>query len=120
MIDLQVYNAIKQSWSKKTCYPWAKDKWSRTNAALWQCAITALLLHEFYWGEILYNKQHNHYWNRINWKEIDITRSQFTDWTIICIDETRNTDSLFSSPWSITANTKERYDIFKKEVMKLL
>lgn len=38
--------AIRKSWSRETCYPEDQDRWSETNPAIGQCAVTALLVQD--------------------------------------------------------------------------
>ena len=71
---------FKTAWSKDTCYPPLKEKWSEDCPELGQCAVTALVIQDNFGGELAFNKELNHYWNVLpNGKEIDLTRAQFPD-----------------------------------------
>lgn len=66
--------------SKDTCYEPQRHLWSDGNASLGQCYVTTLIVHDFFGGKIMKAKSSNgisHYWNRINGKDIDLTRDQF-------------------------------------------
>ena len=71
---------LKEAWSRETsCWP---EKWTSENPALGQCFVTALIVQDFFGGEIIRAKVPGlgyHYFNRLpNGKEIDLTYSQFT------------------------------------------
>ena len=42
-----------QSWNLETCSPGLRDKWSEENPSLGQCAITALIVNDFFGGKIM-------------------------------------------------------------------
>ena len=72
--------ALLNCWNKETCYPPVANDWSSKNPARGQCGATVLVVHDYFGGEILKAKFEDgtsHFWNLINGKEIDLTRSQF-------------------------------------------
>ena len=81
--DLEV--AIRVNWSIETCDPTDVARWTPENAALGQCAVTALVVHDLLGGELLEAEVHYadgsrqgfHYWNRLAGVDIDLTRAQF-------------------------------------------
>lgn len=68
---------LKLCWSAET----ASGNWSPENPALNQCAVTALIVQDYFGGELLRCPMTNggsHYWNRlVDGKEIDLTEDQF-------------------------------------------
>ncbi len=69
---------LASCYSKKLCYPKVKDDWTEKKC-LGMCAITALIVNDYFGGEIC--KIHvdgiSHYFNLISNKIIDLTFSQF-------------------------------------------
>ena len=118
--------ALKKSWSKKTSY--IPDTWNPLHPALGQCAITALLVHDYLGGTILWaeavypdGQKVSHYFNNINNIEIDLTKEQFPKGTTISkgVEKKKgfsNTREFMSSD----ANTQKRYKLLKSEVIKNL
>ncbi|MDD3006485.1 MAG: hypothetical protein PHX30_02805 [Candidatus Pacebacteria bacterium] len=88
-MDIKILEkALLKSWSRETSYYSAE--WNESNPALGQCAITALIVNDYFGGDIVWseailsNKQKiSHYFNIIDGKEVDLTRSQFPKGTII-------------------------------------
>ena len=66
-------------YSKELCYPKVKDNWTEKNKCLGMCAITALVVNDYFGGEIckIYVDEISHYFNLINNEIIDLTSSQF-------------------------------------------
>jgi hypothetical protein len=65
------------AWSAET----AKGEWNPKNPSLNQCAITALVVQDYFGGELLRCLMTNgdrHYWNRLpDGTEVDLTEDQF-------------------------------------------
>jgi xanthine dehydrogenase iron-sulfur cluster and FAD-binding subunit A len=76
MIDEKfITEVLLECWSIKSSSLWTKE-----NPAKGQCGVTALVINEIYGGEILKTKLPNnkwHYYNFINGKSYDFTKSQF-------------------------------------------
>ncbi len=72
---------LKQSWDRDTCSPSLRDKWSEDNPSLGQCAITSLIVNDFFGGKIMrcMASTGSHYYNLIDDKIIDLTSEQFGD-----------------------------------------
>lgn len=76
---------LRKCWSRKTSAD--PDRWTFKNPAWGQCAVTALVVQDFFGGELMRASLENvegfqfmgsHYWNRLpSGKEIDLTRGQF-------------------------------------------
>lgn len=95
-----------QSWSKET-----SSKWTLANPAKGQCGVTALLINNFFGGEIMKTKAPEgwHFYNRINGKRYDFTASQFFE-EIAYMDLPSNRKEAF-------AETNEmQYDALKQKV----
>lgn len=67
------------AWSKETCFPLQREKWSKDNPSLGQCAITALIINDFYGGKIMWcmASSVSHYYNIIDNEIVDLTVGQF-------------------------------------------
>jgi hypothetical protein len=72
---------LKKMLLKAWCAETAKGDWSKENPSLNQCAITALIVQDFFGGDMLRCKMTNgdsHYWNRMtDGTEVDLTEDQF-------------------------------------------
>lgn len=68
-----------QSWDLGTCSPGLRDKWSEENPSLGQCAITALIVNDFFGGKIMrcMSSSGSHYYNIIDDELVDLTVEQF-------------------------------------------
>jgi hypothetical protein len=110
--------AIRASWSVETCDPTDAADWTPANPSRGQCAVTALVVHDLYGGELLEaevhfqdgSRQGFHYWNRLAGVEVDLTREQFSDQEIV--QEPQVIDRLPEFPW----RAEEQYRIFRKRV----
>ena len=66
-------------WNGETCSPGLKDSWNEENPSLGQCAITALIVNDFFGGKIMrcMASSGSHYYNLIDGKIVDLTVEQF-------------------------------------------
>ena len=66
-------------WCEDTCSPVFREQWNRDNPSLGQCAITALIVNDFFGGKIMrcMTSSGSHYYNLIDGKIIDLTIEQF-------------------------------------------
>jgi hypothetical protein len=110
--------ALLHSWGADT----AKGNWREDIPSLNQCAVTALVVQDFFGGELLrcpLGENDSHYWNNTDeFGEIDLTFSQFAvDHSEDDLEQTvvRDRDYVLSFP-----DTKMRYEILKKRVEKHL
>lgn len=107
--------ALKESWNKETCYPKIRDQWNPKNPAFGQCAVTALVVQDFFGGDILFCSHQNHFWNRLpNGREIDFTHEQFPEGTKICADKSAYRRSILGG------YTAKRYTILISKMLDLL
>ena len=70
---------LSKSWTKETCSPGLRNEWNETNPSLGQCAITALIINDFFGGKIMrcMASTGSHYYNLIDGNIIDFTVEQF-------------------------------------------
>ena len=110
----EVRSIIKLSWTKDTCYPGSREEWSEKNPSLGQCAVTTLIVNDFFGGKIMRCMCNgiSHYYNLINDEIVDLTVDQF-EGVIPNYEESseRTRDYLFSS-----SDTKERYYLLLNNV----
>ena len=96
------------AWNKETCSPGLKSEWNKENPSIGQCAITALIVNDFFGGKIMrcMTASGSHYYNLIDNAVIDLTVEQFLG--VIpkyeCGEE-RTKEYLLSN-----ADTKSRYE----------
>ena len=66
-------------WNKETCSPGLKGSWNEENPSLGQCAITALIVNDFFGGKIMrcMASSGSHYYNLIDGNIVDLTVEQF-------------------------------------------
>lgn len=104
---------LKVCWSKKTCYPGVLNQWSNVNKSLGQCAISSLIVNDYFKGEIYKTKINglNHYFNMINDIIIDFTKEQFNfKIKYLNIIRVKREDILKNN------NTLKRYYVLKNKV----
>ena len=102
-------------YSKELCYPKVQDCWSDHNRYLGMCAITSLVVNDYFGGKIckVYVNGISHYFNLINNSIVDLTAKQFEneidyhDYKII------HRDSL------MIEDTKRRYYMLKKKLEEI-
>lgn len=70
---------LADSWNNETCSPGLKEQWSSNNPSLGQCAITALIVNDFFCGKIMrcMASSGSHYYNLIGGEIVDLTVEQF-------------------------------------------
>ena len=70
---------LNWSWEKDTCSPGLRDKWTKDNKTLGQCAITSLIVNDFFGGKIMrcMASSGSHYYNLIDDELVDLTVEQF-------------------------------------------
>lgn len=112
--------AIRKSWNKDTAFPRQQSDWTSDNPALGQCAITALVVQDYLGGEIMFNKQFAHYWNKLPDGEIfDLTKEQFGENVLIESEGVADRDYILLSPRAKEFKTPERYELLRSLVKKL-
>jgi hypothetical protein len=118
-VSLEVLqSAIRASWRLDTCDATDAAIWAPTNPSLGHCAVTALVVHDFFGGELLEaevffqngSRQGFHYWNRLASVEVDLTREQFKSHEVV--QEPQVIDRLPEFPW----RAEEQYLVFRERV----
>jgi hypothetical protein len=114
-------HALEQAWSKDTCYPPLADDWEAYHPAYGQCAVTVLIVHDYFGGEIPGCDHFHHYWNRLpDGREIDLTKEQFHFNPGICEDKVATREYLLDSESAKKAKTREKYELLKRRVEESL
>jgi hypothetical protein len=75
----QLKQLLIQSWNLETCSPGLRDKWNEENPSIGQCAITALIVNDFFGGKIMrcMSPTGSHYYNDLDGSIVDLTVEQF-------------------------------------------
>lgn len=119
-------NVLQKSWSKETSY--CPDEWNELNPSLGQCAVSALVVHDYFGGNIVWSEAVlpngqivSHYFNSIEGKEVDITRSQFPEGSIISKGVEKKKGFATARDFMLSHdNTKRRYELLRMEVRNCL
>lgn len=79
MILEEIKELLTLSWSYETCSPGLKKEWNKENPSLGQCAVTSLIVNDFFGGKIMkcMTLSGSHYYNLIDGKIVDLTVEQF-------------------------------------------
>ena len=125
MVELsKLVEVLRKSWNRDTCYEGCVDEWSPDNPAWGQCAVTALVVQDYLGGKIVWTmltlpdgRRAAHYFNEINEEEIDLTKEQLPEGTIVPRGEPRTEkgstrDYILSFPITL----KQRYELLKQRV----
>ena len=79
-MDLEnLQKVLFECYSKELCYPKVQDNWSKDNKYYGMCAITALIINDYFGGRIckIHVDKISHYYNLIEDKIVDLTKEQF-------------------------------------------
>ena len=108
--------ALRRAWAADTS---TSSAWCPENAALGQCAVTALIVQDLLGGDLIRSKvaqDVSHYWNRLpDGNELDLTRSQFDSFRLVAPIEVRTREYVLSFP-----DTQRRYDILRARTLRVL
>lgn len=124
MIPEELQELLKKCWSLETSVD--PNYWSPDNPACGQCVATAQLVQKLFSGEIMAGKTKapgrvfidklNHFWNRLpDGQEIDFTKEQFSNGTIILDKQTIKTSYFLQFPEAI-----KKYAVLKAALEQLL
>jgi hypothetical protein len=111
--------AIERPWSRQTSFN--PDRWSKSNPAYGQCAVTALVVQDFLGGRLKRTvapgeETVSHYYNELpDGKIMDLTLRQFQKDTKFIEPEYREREYVLSYP-----PTAAKYQILKQRVLKEL
>jgi len=83
---VRLAEALNAAWGPDTCAPEDIEDWSEANRSRGQCATTAVVVHDYFGGDLVRGEVHVrgervdfHWWNRLpDGSEIDLTREQFS------------------------------------------
>jgi hypothetical protein len=114
-------NILLDAWCKETSSE--PEKWSKDNPAWGQCAVTSLIVNDYFAGEIVWaevfadGRRISHYFNLVERREIDLTRKQFPDGTKIPngVDKKKQFSTTREYILSYQA-TKDRYELLKRKI----
>ena len=124
--------ALLNSWCKETTKDWRPE-----NPSWGHCAVTALVVQDFYQGEIVWaqavlpnGQKESHYFNKRDGQEIDLTRQQFPEGTSIPQGKTKlegMKNGKSHGPFPTTRDyilsyedTRQRYETLKTKVLHFL
>ena len=104
---------LKPFCSPKTCLPSLSQEWTEDNPFYGHCAIITLSVYEKFGGKIcrglIAGTNISHYWNEIDEKQIDFTKTQFSQPVKIIFTNYKTKDEMLTNH-----NFKTRYAYFKK------
>ena len=108
---------LNRCYTKELCYPKVSQNWSANNKFYGMCAITALILNDYFSGKLgkIYVEDISHYFNIINDKVVDFTSSQFRYEVNYSNYELVDRHIMLQNE-----NTKLRYQMLKSQLEKLL
>ena len=112
----RLIDAVERTWSAETAVD--PVEWSPENAAIGQCAITALVVEDYFGGAILRAEVNgvSHYWNQLpSGEEADLTIHQFGRVASRTKAEIRDREYLLASP-----DTARRYGVLAGRVADAL
>jgi hypothetical protein len=124
--------ALKQSWTDDTAVLMSDghDLFAPNQPAMGQCAVTALIVQDYFGGKILNTTASvpgsseifsSHYFNVIDGKTIDLTRVQFKKGTLFSEAKPKRKSYESTREYLLSNDsTKERYDLLKSRVEALL
>jgi len=120
-LKLELERIIENSWSKETS---SEPDWSPDNPAWGQCAVTALVIDDYFIGDIVWaeaslpdRRKKSHYFNKIKDKELDLTRKQFPKGTIIPAGIPKTKEFSTTREYILSyPQTVKRYEILKQRV----
>lgn len=98
-----IKNVLLECYSKDLCYSKLRDSWNVANKCLGMCAITSLIINDYFGGSIckVYVAGISHYFNMIDGKIVDLTSSQFEHdidyrgYQVVCREDMLNDDTEF-------------------------
>lgn len=81
MTERELEKLLASCYSKDLCYPKVREKWSNDNKCWGMCAITSLIVDDYFdteFGKIMVDGG-SHYFNIKDGKIIDLTANQFEE-----------------------------------------
>lgn len=116
---------LRRCWSPETSADPAG--WTNSNPSVGQCAVTALVVQDYLGGDIVWaavpvgQKTVSHYFNRIDGKEIDLTREQFAPGTQVPAGVEKRKEFASTRDYVLSFEaTQRRYAILKERVARIV
>lgn len=114
--------ALLKSWSRETSY--CSAEWNESNPSFGQCAVTALIVNDYFGGDIVWSEVRlpnsqkiSHFFNVIDGQEVDLTRSQFPKGTIVPKGIEKKKDFTSTRDYLMSYEGKNsRYTVLKEKV----
>ncbi len=114
---------LEKCWEKETSFD--PVNCNSSNIRWGQCAATSLIVNDYFRGEIVCakaklpdNREISHYFNHIEGQEVDLTRSQFPEGTIISPGTPRTDKFPTTRGYLLSSdNTRNRYELLKQKVI---
>ena len=119
-----IQKILLECYSKDLCYPKVQDDWDDNNKCFGMCAITSLIINDYFSGDIckIYVDEISHYFNLIDNKIIDLTSSQFNhevnykDYTKINSMKDKLLEKF--TPFALEVDTFGLYEIYPAKLVK--
>jgi hypothetical protein len=115
---------FEKAWCRETASPGCQEKWSATNPAYGQCAVTAVAVQVLCGGTLVrtvVGEFGSHYYNHLingeGYSVYDLTRDQFTSGTAIQPGSAVDRVYVLESPRAVEARTKERYELLRDRLV---
>lgn len=113
---LELKHFLYSSYQKDTAYSSCADEWSPSNPTRGHCAIAAMLVYEYFGGDIFKGysslKEEWHYWNVIDGVTYDFTREQYKEDNI----SFQNIQCTTFEVLIENNDTRQRYELLKQRV----
>ncbi|MBE6149555.1 MAG: hypothetical protein E7170_02390 [Firmicutes bacterium] len=111
-----IKKVLLECYSKDLCYPKVQDEWNDNNKCFGMCAITSLIINDYFGGVIckIHVNEISHYYNLIDNKIIDLTVAQFN-----CEIDYTNYE-IVDRKIILTEDTKNRYNKLKERLINKL
>ncbi len=117
---IELESALRSSFSVETCYPGQRSEWPHKPAAYGQCAVAALVVQDILGGELICDAPNHHYWNRVEGVDLDFTREQFDESTLIRETAVKPRSEIITGTGAEKAATQERYQVLSEKVKDFL
>ena len=114
-----LYDVLSEIWSKDTCAPRLRDRWTKYNMTLGQCSITAFLTQDIFGGKVYGIPREGgnyHCYNVVDGHVFDLTSEQFGDEVLVYDCESEQ----FRDTHFAKTEKHERYIYLKNELKKKL
>lgn len=112
----QLKTALSKTWNKETSN--TPDKWRKNKPSTGQCAITALIVNDYFGGIIIrgeFSNKESHYWNLVGEDVVDLTRDQYKEEISFETLGKRSRDYILKDK-----SSKKRYEKLKALLMETL